>query len=429
MGIKGLNPFLKKHCSEIFLEIPISYFSGKRIAIDGENLVRRFMCTAHKQIVNQTDVTSENLDRNKIHRLWISRWKRFLTSFLSNGITPIIIFDGNHPIEKKDTQKERWEKRKEKQKEADEYRIYVQNLDPLERTSKMLGELRKKMSTLSYVSHEDKLLLQNILSIVGVPYLMATGEGEKLCAMLAREGKVDAVYSKDTDLITYGTPLIITDFGNFKYNEKNGRNEEYFQCTMFDGILSSLNISYSTFIDLCIMSKCDYNENIPRLGIGRAYKLLLKHQSIDNLPKQYDDKKIVLNTNFCRKQFSYVHSSNLCTSNINLNIQKKVDIDNEIVKLFELQDWLNKINKFYFDFPMPEQNNFISKPPQGYNFVLTDSNGNKIKSSKYHKSNLKSFISNITTQNKNKNKKISSHTINSLQFEKLKNSHPELFSK
>ena len=103
---------------------------------------------------------------------------------------------------------------------------------------------------------------------MGYLFLQATHEGEQLCAMLAWEGKVDAVFSTDTDLLVYATPLVINDFGKFAYNPETKITEEYYECVQFDGILDSLKISYNTFVDLCIMSGCDYNDIYVKLVLG-----------------------------------------------------------------------------------------------------------------------------------------------------------------
>ncbi len=52
MGIKSLNPFLKEKCPEAFKDLPYSYFRGKRVAVDSDNVLRKLMSRAHKEVVN-----------------------------------------------------------------------------------------------------------------------------------------------------------------------------------------------------------------------------------------------------------------------------------------------------------------------------------------------------------------------------------------
>ena len=66
MTIKGLNNFLKKYCPQAFVKLVNSYFKGKRIAIDSDQILRRLMSRAHKEIVDKTDVVIMEPDRDDI---------------------------------------------------------------------------------------------------------------------------------------------------------------------------------------------------------------------------------------------------------------------------------------------------------------------------------------------------------------------------
>ena len=60
MGISSLNPFLREKCPEAFKDLPYSYFRGKRVAVDSDNVLRKLMSRSHKEIVNKTDVSCGN---------------------------------------------------------------------------------------------------------------------------------------------------------------------------------------------------------------------------------------------------------------------------------------------------------------------------------------------------------------------------------
>lgn len=380
MTIKGLNPFLKKKCPEVFIQLPVISFYGKRIIIDGDYMTKRFMSTAHKDVIYHTDVSIEDPDRSEIVKKWISRWKDFLTSLIRRGITPIIVFDGDHPLAKKKTKEKRKKIYMENKESAESYLQYVRSLDIFERTSSIVAELRKRLSILHYVTREERLLLIEIIKSVGIPFLQARGEGEQLCSMLAREGKVDAVFSTDTDLLVYGTPLIITEDGEFVYNPEKKITEEYFKCVKFDGILQSLDITYNTFIDLCIMAECDYNYNIPGVGIGRSFTLLKKCECIENIPSKYDNEKHLLNVDVCREQFGYISSTDICINDIILNIDINSINNNKTHILLsenDISDWLDILANIYSTFPILPLDNFISKPPEVSKIVLNNIDGSK----------------------------------------------------
>ena len=362
MGIKGLNLFLKKKCPSAFIELPCSYFGGKRIAIDSDNILMRFMCRAHKEIVDKTDVAVMEPDRDEIIKRWLYHIKNFLIKLLKIGATPVFIFDGKYIDEKSKTQKKRRENKQKLINKAEDLKVKILKIDPLERTPSMITELRKKMHHLGFLTHNEKKTMIEILTALGIPVLKATREGEQLCAILCIEGKVDAVWSTDSDVIAFGCPLTITESGEYIYNSDTDQMEESFKCSMFKPILSALDIKYNTFLDLCIMSGCDFNSNIYGTGIGRSYPVLKLCKSIDNLPIKYHDKMDCLNYIKCREIFKQCSSQEICQDKIVLNINNDISGSRNILEMYGIEDWTSIISNLYKNIIVPSDI-FISKPP------------------------------------------------------------------
>src|SRR5579883_859929 len=109
MGIKTLNPFLKKLCPNAFRDIPYSYFKGKRVAVDADNVLRKLMSRAYKEIVNQTDVCVNEPNREKIFNKCLYHLKEEIIKFIRFGISLVFVFDGKYIDEKSDTQTKRRE--------------------------------------------------------------------------------------------------------------------------------------------------------------------------------------------------------------------------------------------------------------------------------------------------------------------------------
>ena len=301
MGIKKINDLLKKKCPGAFIVVPYSYFRGKRIAIDSDNVLMILRSRAHKEIVDKTDVCVREPDPSEITKKWIYHTKYFVIGLLVMGATPVFIFDGKHISAKSKTQQKR---RKDKQKlvdDAEEMKKQIMELDELERTPTMVTDLRKKMHHLLNLTQDDKILMMGILSAIGIPVIRATGEGEQLCAMLCNEGKVDAVYSRDSDLIAFGCPLTITESAGYVYNPATQRNEEAYKCTIFRPILPALDISFETLRDLCIMAGSDFNDNMPHIGVTKAYDILKQCHSIDKLPAKYHTRSTCVKHPGCRE--------------------------------------------------------------------------------------------------------------------------------
>lgn len=383
MGIKGLNAFLRAKTPNAFVELPNSYFRGKRIAIDSDNILRRLMSRAHKEIVNRTDVTVREPDRDEIIKRWFYHTKNFIADWLRVGATPIFVFDGKYIPSKAKTQQKRRADRQKTADAAEDYKIKVMELDELERTQDMLIELRKKMQNLSSLSKDEKEMMMCILSAIGIPVLVAEGEGEKLCAMLCIEGRVDAVYSRDTDLVAFGCPLTINEPSGFMYNPDTKEAEDSHKCTLFKPVLSGLNLEYETFVELCIMAGCDFNDNIPHLSVSKAYDLLVKCNSIDNLPQKYhkratcnnsrhgtcqrvkeafEDQVDCLNHEECRDIFSHKPSESICQDEIVLDIDTDLTDSRDILEMYMAEDWLTDIVPLYRNIIRPG-NNVVPKPP------------------------------------------------------------------
>lgn len=362
MGIKGLNPFLKKHCPDAFVELPYSYFKHKRIAIDSDNVLRKLMSRAHKEVVNDTDVTVTELEREKIIKRWVHHIKNFILDFLKHHITLIFIFDGAYVEDKIETQQKRRDEKRKRVKDADDLKTKIFELHELERTPAMLKELRKKMQYLSYIDKDEKEYVKGLLSAAGFPIIVANGDGEQLCAMLCISGKVKAVYSTDTDMLAYGSPLSITDSAGYVYDNKNGTRELYLKCTKFIPILAKLNIEYPTFLDLCIMSGCDYNSNIYRVGISSSYKMLQKCGKIEDIPDKYNDKKDCLNYEKCRNYFKYVPCEESSQDEIILNINLDLSDARDRLEMYDAADWLNDLVPIYKSFHAPNDLCVVRKP-------------------------------------------------------------------
>jgi len=360
MGIKALNPFLREKCPEAFVDLPISYFKGKRIAIDSDQILRKFRARAYKEIVDKTDVCVEEPDIDEVNKRWKYHVKNFILSLLKVGATPVFIFDGKYIDEKSETQEKRRADKKKMIDDAEALKMKILEVDELERTPAMITELRKKMHHLGFLSSDEKEAMMGILSAIGIPVLKATGEGEQLCAMLCIEGKVEAVYSTDTDLVAFGCPLTINESGGYLFNPKTGMTEETFKCTLFKPILSSLGLTYESFRDLCIMSGCDFNTNIRLVGVGRSYNLIKDHGSIDNLPVKYD--KTCLNHIRCREILGHYPSEKICQDELVLNINTDLEDARDRLDMYGAEDWLRDITPLYFSLPTPNDN-YIPKIP------------------------------------------------------------------
>lgn len=336
MGIDNLLPFLREICPNACRKRPVSDFRGRRIAIDANNWMFANMIIAHRKVVDITDVAAADPDRVKIVQQWLSDLLEYVCKWLTYGVTPIFVFDGTHPEEKARTKQKRWEEREKHFQLVKRLREELDQIDLLLRSGQIVTDYKKALYKCSMIKSEDTELLKTVLQGIGIPMMQAKGDGEKLCSMLCREGIVAGVFSADSDNIVYGCPILITGFDGFTYDTMTGNKVHQVMTYESQGILNALGMSSESFIDFCIMLGCDYNDhcNIPGIGIKKAFELIKKFGTIDNIPrlkdrsdfidpviagcklyktKEYDTR--ILNHEACRRLFSPTLSQDEILSN------------------------------------------------------------------------------------------------------------------
>lgn len=306
MGIKNLSKFLTKESKEAFENLPIDTLSGQAIAIDVSIYMYKFMANALSTVCNQTNFLVDDLDRDLVLRLWINKTVNALVTWLSYNIKPILVFDGTPCKEKLETLTDRRKIKDDKREKIALLHHQIRN-DPFMCHSSLINDYKKELSGLIEFSDDEKALYKNVLKSLGFPCLQSVGEAEQLCSMLCIEKYVCGVYTRDIDVLVYGCPLMIKDFSDDVATDEHGFTTPLLKCVKMNKVLEGLKVDQSFFVDLCIMSGCDYNVSIKNLGPARIFKMLKKHGSIENVPVDTSCYKY----QFCREQFKAVSSDSL----------------------------------------------------------------------------------------------------------------------
>lgn len=284
----------------------LSDYKGKRLAIDAPLWMRSFMATSQKTVSQHTSVIEGPPDRSEVLKLWLSRALEYIKTFLSLGITPVFVFDGTAVPDKNDTR----EKRQEAKEKVENEIIYLEEeqkrYDILMVPEEITIRLRDLYSQQSFISREEIEVLMTALQGIGIPVIQATGEAEQLCSLLSIEGICEAVISKDRDCYAFGCPYLITDISPTRWN--NGVRDRSITRSALADILSTIDMSFETFVDFCIMSGCDFNTNIYKVGGVKCYEYLKECKSLNNLPESFTSKHSLapLNIERCREIFKVV---------------------------------------------------------------------------------------------------------------------------
>jgi flap endonuclease-1 len=193
---------------------------------------------------------------------------------LEKGIKPVYVFDGKPPDMKGGELAKRAERREEAQK----------SLDKATEAGDQ-AEMEKFNRRLVKVTKEHNNEAKELLKLMGVPYIDAESEAEAQCAAMVKAGLVYGVATEDMDALTFGSNILLRHM-TFSEARKMPVQELH-----YDRVLKGLELEPDEFTDLCILMGCDYCDTIRGIGPKRAYELISKHKSIEEILKNIDTKK------------------------------------------------------------------------------------------------------------------------------------------
>jgi flap endonuclease-1 len=288
MGIKNLTKLLNDQTPDAKYDIKPSKLKGKKIAIDTSIILYQYVTAIRS---NGSDLLNAN-NQSTSHIMGI------LTktlNYLKAGIIPIHIFDGNPSELKLNILKDR----SKIKKDAISKLLQIEEQLNTEQTTEEKIILNNKKITLlkQSVSINRKEIAEafEIVELLGVPCFYAPEEADSQCAYMARSGLVDYVATEDMDLLTFGTNKIIKNF-----------MKSTMHIVDLDKILTNGDITLDEFIDICILLGCDYTDTIKGIGYKKAWLLIKKYKTIENLITT--DKNIIMNKYILPDNFRYIES-------------------------------------------------------------------------------------------------------------------------
>ena len=231
MGIKNLNRYFLNHCSDYSIsKKPLSDFRNKVVVIDTSIYLYKF-------------VESGAL---------IEGFYNMISIFRKYHIIPVFVFDGKPPAEKKDLlEKRRLEKQDAEQKyNALHQQLEIATPETKEKELEIKHELEMLKKRFVRIKHTDIEVVKELMTAYGVHYIESYGESDQLCAYLVKKAYAWACVSDDMDMFVYGCPRVIRHISLMNHTG-----------VLYDtnSILVELNMTYSTFRDIMVLSGTDYN--------------------------------------------------------------------------------------------------------------------------------------------------------------------------
>lgn len=249
-------------------KISISDLAGEIVAFDGNNILYQFL-----SIIRGRDGQPLK-DRQGRVTSHLSGLMYRNSNLMEAGIKIVYVFDGR-PHRFKSTVLERRRKTRQKAKKA-----YVKAVEE--------GDTQKarRYGQQSVVATTDIIgEAKNLLTLMGIPWVQAPGEGEAQTAYMALKGDVYAAASQDFDSLLYGAPRQVRNLsitGRRKLPRKNVYIKIEPEMLELEKIRKALGLTQSQLIDLGILVGTDYNpDGIKGIGPKTALKLINKHGSLE----------------------------------------------------------------------------------------------------------------------------------------------------
>lgn len=279
MGVRFLNTLIKREAPSALKYVSLSQYSGKTIVIDTSIYI-------HKYLASNSLMESMYF--------MISQFKHL-------NITPVFIFDGVAPAEKKGVLNARASVRENALEQYNRLDTLLhksdETSDPSTSTSSTASaaysvdcgcecpeQIRRRMQSLKRrfmrISNFELNELKRLMREFGVEYIESDGESDLLCAYLVKCGFAQACMSDDMDLFLYGCPVVLRHV-----NIWHSTGVEY----TLDTILRDMAVSLHGFQMVCILSGTDYTSNGGDIESKQPARQLKFRIYLSDLLKSYQE--------------------------------------------------------------------------------------------------------------------------------------------
>lgn len=237
---------------------------SKIVALDAANVIYQFLSS-----IRQADGTPL-MDQNRNITSHFSGILYRTSSLIEKGIKPVYIFDGTSDVLKKDTIDKRREVKEESQKKWEE---------ALEEGR--IEDARKYAVRSSRMSRGIVEGSKKLLTLLGVPYIQARGEGEAQASYMVEKGDAWCVGSQDYDCILFGATRMVR-------NLTITGGKANLELLDLDKILGNLEISREQLVDVAILVGTDFNMGVKGVGAKTGLKLIKENGNLYNALEKLD---------------------------------------------------------------------------------------------------------------------------------------------
>lgn len=247
----------------------IDDLAGRKIAMDGHNILYQFLAIIRSR---QGEPLKDREGRVTSH---LSGLIYRNSNLMEAGLRVAYVFDGMPHRFKTKVVRERTHVRREAKARYEEA---VREGRP--------EEARRYAQRAATVNTDIIADAKRLLTLMGVPWVQAPGEGEAQSSHMARKGDVWGSASQDFDSLLFGTPILLRNLsitGRRKLPRKNVYIRIEPEIIELGRFLRELELTREQLIDVGILAGTDYNpDGIKGIGPKTALKLIRKHGNLED---------------------------------------------------------------------------------------------------------------------------------------------------
>ncbi len=263
MGV-NLTPIIAKSV------LSLDDLRSRSFAVDGNNALYQFLA-----LIRQPDGRPLSSRSGKVTSHLVGLLYRTTRLIADYALTLVFVFDGKpHPRKRRELDA----RGAIRQRAEEEYAEAIERKDYATAWSKAVTSTRL---TQEMIGDAKKLL-----TLLGIPWIQAPGEGEAQGAFLCRRGEVWAAASRDYDTLLYGSPRLLRylTISGREFLPSSGTSRPLEpELIALTELLEELRINRRQLIDLAILVGTDYNEGVKGIGPKRALELV-RSRTLEEMP-------------------------------------------------------------------------------------------------------------------------------------------------
>lgn len=259
--------------------IVLEEMKGRRIAIDAFNTLYQFLTVIRDRLTGLPLMDSKGRVTSHLSGLLYRT-----INLLEAGIRPIYVFDGKPPAWKHAVLAERHEARKAAGEAWKELSEAGAPSEEILRAAKMSTRL-----TDDVIRHG-----QELLTLMGIPWIQAPSEGEAQAAWMCSDGMVWSVASQDWDSILFGSPRLVRNLtiaGKRRIASTGAMHDVVPELVELKKVLSDLGMTREQLVAMAMLIGTDFNPGgIRGIGPKNALKIVKEEKSLEKIIAKAEEK-------------------------------------------------------------------------------------------------------------------------------------------